>query len=880
VRLTDVTTTLAREPAQLVIEPYYQYAVSTMNPPERNLRYGQRAADFVVTMENRGNAPVRYRLEAVEAEKATRLEFLEEGPQGLVTHLGSRDIVLPPQPDPMENTPVVLRVRPIKRRLIASGPRTYAVNLTISPTLGDQGTSVRQAMIRHFPFTGRWAIIVLALLAAIAVVLLLRPTVRTLVVDYTDPNGVDRSAVVGQSGRLFEPITSRISALLGRAVVTAEENIPIEVRDGNSVILRWQTRNSGRLDLIPSAPPGDPILQETDSIDVREGNFSFAPQPNLDEDGQSQGATSYQLRVNNVMSRLPLISALGVQERFFPIEVVPANAPIINKFAVSNETPELGSSVIITWDVTMPNAGDTLVLVETSGDQSTRTELPAPAGTVVVVPEQDTTFELAAGSSVWVGGTPTPRADVAISVIPPTPTPVPPPIIRQFDVEPLMLLQGGSITVTYNISGSDRRTLFLPGLDPSSIDLETDVGRRFVQVPVAGQVDIILEALNLPDGFEDVVNPQDAPARAFATAVASRIALVPTATPTATPLPTPTATPREPVIEVLSLSPNEFVLGDPVEVVLTWNVIGDSDTVSIEAPDFAFTSTSLKSSIVVPADSGRTFVLTASRGGEARASRSVELKAIEPTETPEPPTPEPPPPTATPTATAVPAPQIISYDATSSQTIRREVGEDGIDVYLVDGGADVLIRWEVSDATFVNLTERSNTGTREFRNRLAKDEISIVASGELLLTIDAFNDPNGVAADNPSDTRAYGKVSRPLRIRLNPAESFDPPTNISFSGGNSETDPVNITWQYNPQQADRILGFRVYKAAAGSSDFVPIANEADLDKTARSFKDEAPPLCGRVYYVVAVYTDLTRPPSENPVETDAGDTSFLTPACP
>ncbi|MGL4651037.1 MAG: hypothetical protein ACRC1H_16630, partial [Caldilineaceae bacterium] len=62
VRLEDVDIFLAREPALLVIEPFYDYGVSAINPPDRNLRYSQRSADFVFSIENRGNTDVRYRV--------------------------------------------------------------------------------------------------------------------------------------------------------------------------------------------------------------------------------------------------------------------------------------------------------------------------------------------------------------------------------------------------------------------------------------------------------------------------------------------------------------------------------------------------------------------------------------------------------------------------------------------------------------------------------------------------------------------------------------------------------------------------------------------------------------------------------------------------
>jgi hypothetical protein len=891
VRLTDVDTYLAREPGLLVIQPYYQFATSSINPPDRNLRYGQRYADFEFTIENKGNSDVRFQIDASESEKATRIEFLEQTPNGVLTHLGEREVVVPPQLDPMQNTPIQMRVRPLKRKVIASFSRMYAVNVSIRPAVGDQPVTIRQTMIRHQPLTGRWVILAAILLAVVITVLALQPRVRTLTATYENPNGEPVTAIsMIENAGFFGGMRQRVNELFGRAQAAAPAEVVaagapalagltvqigenVQVRDGEPITLNWSTRNGGRLEIAPRNPAGEPIAIENDAGEVRDGSLTFTPRPNLSEEGESQGPTIYEVEVSNVMSRLPVIGGLGVFQDSFNIEVVPANAPIINDFSVSNENPDLGTSVVVAWDVTTINPDDELVLVQAAGENSERIPLAEPVGTLVVVPETDTTFSIEASSNKWVGATPQPqRSDVDVQVIPPTATPVPPPLIRQFDVEPLTLLQGGSITVTYNISGADRRSLILPGLDPSRIELDTDIGRRFIPVPVAGQVDIVLEALNLPAGFEDVADPLEAPARAFATAVASRIALVPTATPTSTPPPTPTATPREPVIEVLNIAPEEIVLGNVVQVALTWNVIGDADTISIEAPDFTFTSTNLRDTIAVPGDRGRTFVLTASRDGEPRASKSVELKAVAPTETPVPPPPPPPTETPTPTATPVPAPRIVQYLVESDEGVRTEIINNE-DNFFVDGGAPIRVKWVVDGATRVDIQEILPTGSNEYNERLASDQISVIASADdVVYRLTAINDPNNNEA-------TASRISRTLRVRLNPARVLPPPTNVTFTGGITATSPVIIAWEYSPTDTDNILGFRIYKAQAGSQSFVPIVDEGTLPRTARIYEDTAAPTCDRAYYLVAVYQDLRLPGEDKTVETDAGNTSFITPPC-
>ena len=105
------------------------------------------------------------------------------------------------------------------------------------------------------------------------------------------------------------------------------------------------------------------------------------------------------------------------------------------------------------------------------------------------------------------------------------------------------------------------------------------------------------------------------------------------------------------------------------------------------------------------------------------------------------------------------------------------------------------------------------------------------------------------------------------------------PSNVTYVGGLSATDPVTITWEF-PDQGSKITGFRVYRAPANSTDFLPVAAEDQLTSTTRKWVDSDLPACNRAYYVVAVYQDLNRPAGDQTVETNSGSSSYVTPPCP
>lgn len=862
----------ARQSATLMVNPFYDYALDAPEPTQQTIPYRKRFALYELPIHNRGNSQVAYRIEASDPESGCRFEFLDP-PH---VYLGVREVRLGPN----QETNIPLRVTPLKRRMIAAGARTYMLRIVAAPVEGVTFALPVQGELRHRPLFGRWILLLAALLLAVALLIIFSPRIASVSYTYVEPiTGVVETSLSQAdkdegAGGYIDTMRSLLPFGLGGTQKTGNSAPDVIVRAGEPVTVTWRTSNGTILYLRPiNAPGSERIIQ--DPFAVRSGSMGLAPQPNVDQDGNSLGPTNYLLRIENWMLRLPLIGALGVVERPFSINVIPADAPIIRAFDVSTNTTVAGNPVTISWDVDKPNASDTLALEEFKDGAVVQTILLADeVGSLVLTPSANTQFRLVSNTKLWTGQEAAPTRVQNITINTPTPTPVPSPAVRQFIVAPQQVVAGQPITITYNISGSTSNVLRLPGFATPEVVLEFPQGQISAQVPETGIYSIILDALRLPGGS---TNPSD-PAGARARVVSTVVAIAPTPTQTPTPTLTPTLTPQAPNIQVLELSPKEIVRGDTKDVTLTWNVIGDADEIVVSAPDFTITSTKKQETISVPTDKTRVFVLTVLLGSKPAASKSTELKVNEPpTATPLPPptdTPVPPPPSATP----IPLPLIAQFEIVSKMAgfpVSRTVNE-GLDVFTVDAGVEVDVVWEVQTATSAELqqTPLQAGSPTDYKNRLTKDAITFIATEATRFKLTGINNPEG--GDNDQTTE------RLIELRLNPVVVPDPPINVNYAGGLNTTDPVTVTWEYNAAQTDRIEGFRLYRAPAGSSDFLPIADETILKNDARSFTDadKNTAKCNKAYYLVAVFVDLTKSGTDKTVETNSGATSYQTPPCP
>ncbi len=456
-------------------------------------------------------------------------------------------------------------------------------------------------------------------------------------------------------------------------------------------------------------------------------------------------------------------------------------------------------------------------------------------GTRKVTVEQDTTFTLVATNSFWPKEV---KRTVFVKVLQPTSTPVPTPVIIRFDVDPLAILVGDTVRISWEVSGADSVNIEPIG---NGLPLKGDVGDQ----PLASLL-YRLTAIKIAEDGTEVKNGS------YKEVIVS-------------PQPTPTPIPVAPQIQLFEATPKEVVAGEGEVVRLTWSVSGDTTNIEITSPSLQLSGLKAQDSITVTVEETTLFVLTAFNG-ELKSSQATEVKAIEPTPTPTPtPIPTaPPPPTATPTP--YPPPVIVYYKAEGNNPLEDQVvfvetlDEGGFPVYVyrVEGGSRMKLAWEVRNAESVVLQDFGPQALIEDGFLLPG---SIIESGDYVLI--AQN--NGGA----NTTKAT------IRVDITSPEPPPPPYNVAGvedAAGGTNT----ITWSYRFADRSKIVGFRIYRAdfPPGSA-FEPV--QTLYDTNANNWVDSLAETCGKAYYVVALYVDYV---TDEEVETQASTTSWYSQPCP
>ena len=586
---------------------------------------------------------------------------------------------------------------------------------------------------------------------------------------------------------LFGLILASLIVIIFRPMIYDFQVDPEVIMAGEPVTLSWSaSRFSGlRIESDTGAiiPP----------VETTEGQTVLYP-------GESQ---TYYLRADNLLSQLISLFSKA-EERSVIVDPV---YPVIRVFSVDKDTIFTGENITIRWEVL--SADEVILSANNNEEKLLSTEHTSER---IVMPMQNPTDYTLRATNRY--GFDTDSLEVA--VLSPTPTPLPPPIIRRFAVAPLSVTQGQTVTLEWEAEGATK--VFISGLEQ-----EYPPSGTTIHVPPA-TTDYVLTAFYETEGksVSTVSNP--------VTVIVS-------------PQPTPTPEPDKPVIEDFRVVPAEIVQGDNAQVQLVWAVTGDTTDIEISGPSLGTVSNlSAQGSLPVSADATTFFILTA-HNDDLSASQTVELTVLEPTATPEPSatpeptlTPEPP----TPTPTPVPKP-IIDYFVAEGvdnpdDVIQVESNPTSIR-YEVVTGATVKFSWSVQNVSKVTLlVDGESQGDRAPEGDFTT-VMQQAATYELL-------------ARNVEDVER----SRFIEIVLRPVPIPPPPYNVD--GPLLPTTPLAITWEYDPNHVDDIVGFRVYRADEPYTNFVRVADESQLDNTKREWVDPSPAECGQAYYLSAVYLDV------------------------
>jgi hypothetical protein len=581
---------------------------------------------------------------------------------------------------------------------------------------------------------------------------------------------------------------------------------------GEPVTLIWNASPFANLTIPQFTPP---------QLDSSQGQATVIPTANV----------VYELRAENFLSRLsPRI--LGADPVQVSVMVTPI-PPEIKVFGGNKEDIITGQNVLLAWEV---DKADTVTLInQTDGSAKV---LESSAGSLDTgALDRETTYLLEAKNAYIA--TPVRSNPLRIKVSTPTPTLQPTPSLVRFFANPPAVVAGESTTLQWEVTGVD--VVSVQGVGPS--------------LPAAHSV------MQWPQQTTDYVLN----AGSGSTALEPQIVTV-----WVTPAPTLTPMPEAPKIVFFSADPTTLIQGkakvteDQKQVELKWLVEGKVTNVELNGgPDVGiFSNLDPESSVNLTIAKNTIFVLTAFNE-DATSSQTIQVEVLAATPTPTlTPTPAPtgtpvpsatPLPTVTPTPTTAPA-SITSFVISSPGSPRvTDLGGTNPHLYKVQVNTDAIFSWVVENAVTVTFFPADGSSSE------------VGTSGQTNATITGSGIKNySLVAENSVGERTTAQV---IQITVVDQDPPDPPFNITGVETENEQNTINWVWSAD-QDKNEATGFRVYRANVGST-FSLVVDENTLGADTRSWTDTLSATCGKAYYVVAVYEDISGSTQESAISTNS-----------
>jgi len=560
--------------------------------------------------------------------------------------------------------------------------------------------------------------------------------------------------------------------LIFRPTISQFNADPQDILAGEETSFSWRASQFAGLRIDP----------DVGTVSGPEGSKPFAPKQ----------STTYKLSAYNLLTRIN--SQWFGETKEFPVTVEPVK-PIIRVFSADKVNALAGEPVTISWEVLR---ADTVSLIN-NGAQTTLLSSEFTGKRTFTAIEGITTIELAANNIY--GET---RKSLVVKVTSPTATPLPPPIIERFDVQPLVITMGQSVKIDWLVSNVQKVNIApIPEALPPTGSISHVPGenpQRYTLTASNGQTETILYR---------------------------EVAVYPA--PTATPIPQP------PTIEFFTVSPSEVVRGsdDANNIQLSWSVVGDYTNIEINGPDLGkLSNLDRQGSVTVGASRTTVFILSAYNGDKV-ATAQGSLKVDEPTATP------PPSPTPPPTPTPIPDPLIEYFLPAEVPTDTGNVVPLGGGKYQVVANTKVKFRWSTTNASKVSLSANgANLG----------DQPVVGESTSFLILQAAQYQLTAANSTGVQKSSFVQLVIKPLPV---------PPSPTNVNGPLNKITPVTITWDYDSNYLSRIIGFRVYRANAPFHSFVLASGSTPIGTTPPFSWVDPNATCGQAYYVTAVYQNYT-----------------------
>jgi hypothetical protein len=229
-------------------------------------------------------------------------------------------------------------------------------------------------------------------------------------------------------------------------------------------------------------------------------------------------------------------------------------------------------------------------------------------------------------------------------------------------------------------------------------------------------------------------------------------------------------------------------------------------------------------------------------------------------------------PTATTPPTPIPVPniqyfQLVGDGVTPGDT--QSVPGKTITSYGVVAGSCVKLKWQVDGAVIVTLSGQPVEHSMVVPQ--APSPPCLTANTSYILI--AIN-------GDPDKAAAQVKREYDLFVTITPPATPGPPCCVNGSQLKDGSGNL-LTWDYSAL-ATVPAGFRVYRSTVWGTRTPFEPKFETLDRTVKQWLDPDKPTCGKAYYVVALYKNVTGDMCSDPVmcETEASTTSWYSPPCP
>ena len=450
---------ISRRGATLVINPFFEFAISDLTPRQLTISWNHRTATASMAVINQGNSQARYRVEGNDDDRACSFEFQSPGENVRLANQADFHLAS----DMTAILPVFITAR--RRRLVGLRSRDMQFTVTTTPLEGTQPPRTVMGRLDARPLIGPWLLLlILAALFALAVFgfwprmdLTVSPadisagqpvelqwiswppilmTLKLNGVPLEEPRGeliqhplaTTRYQLTGDTwaSRLFAPgtlfsIVQTVNVTPVTPQILLFQAQPPQVDIGAFTEISWSVTDADRLVLV-----SDIFSQTLDSL---------------------KGSQNIRLEKQAIFTLKAYNNSLPGQviEQVLDVAVNPPPgkpAPEILDFRVEPATITAGQNVTITWQV----SGVDEVSIQPIGDH-----LP-PSGVVSQAPAGTLLYMLAASNGEQSTNA---MRQITVNPIPATPTPTPTPIPTSTPVAPTIELFTASPSQPVQVSDED-----------------------------------------------------------------------------------------------------------------------------------------------------------------------------------------------------------------------------------------------------------------------------------------------------------------------------------------------------------------------------------------------------------------------------------------